>query len=402
MEGELVKIMSEHGVIVLGYSGSDKDMIRVFKRRNNNFYSIYWIDPNPPSEGMKFIFDDEHNSYIQCIGASQILSDLIDLQERIKSITPSSSNTPSICQLNKALIQKDQSIGPLFKDYYTSLIDELKQIQPDFSKFNEQDEAIVDQIKKGEYISFIYLEATILASQFNDMDAIKEAYTFFESIVIFFDVPKNFNGCSFQGQFDGNKYLAYEMFLGLIASLLKYQRWELISTILQIPLFVRMYNRDCYESFVILNQYLISLDEHRKNRLHLNRTSISADLMKDRFESGRLKKFFTLEEIVEADYFLFMRTVCHDDEYLRNTWRPITSIYLRETPSYISRSELDIYLQKVALACGFSNSVDFKSALKDKFHRYTLYKFESLLSNPLSSNDIDKLGKRAQNSPIDQ
>lgn len=392
MEDELVKIMSEHGVIVLGYSGSDPDIITVFKRRSNNFYPVYWIDPNLPSDDIKFILDDDRNSYIECSGASQFLSDLIDLQERIKSIAPSSSNRPTIPQLSNALSEKNQPIGPLFLDYFTSLIDDLQLIQPDFSKFSEFDDAIIDQIKKGEYITYQYIEATILASKYNDQDAIKAAYTFFECMLIKYDSSE---------KLDGNKYLGYEMFLGLIASLLKYERWEEISTILQIPLFIRTEYRDFYESFIFVNKFIRSLDEWRNNRLQLNRTSISADLMKDRFEHGRLKRFFTFEEIAEADYFLFMRTVCHDDDDLRNTWRPIVSIYLqRKVPSYISRSELDSILEKVTLACGFNNSADFISSLKFKNHHFLRYHRKSLPTNPLSLFDLDKLGKISQNSSI--
>ncbi|WP_440950693.1 SIR2 family protein [Methanosphaerula subterraneus] len=401
MEDELVRIMSEHGIIVLGYAGKDPDIVKVFKKRNNHYYPLFWIDPVKPSGDIMFVFEDDRNSYIECTGASHIISDLIDLQERIESITPSFSNRPSITQLKNALSKRDQPIGPLFQDYYTSLIEELKQIQPDFSKFDEIDEAIFDQIKMGERISYQYIEATILACQYNDLDAIKAAYSIFESLVCLYDIPEGFEGEYKVEQFDGNKFLTYEMFLGLVASLLKYNRWVEIAHLLQTHLFVRINYQSSLESFIIINEYIRSLDERRNLRLNLNSSSVSADIIKERFESGRMKRFFTVKEIAEADYFLFMRTACRHDnnENLSQIWRPVASIRLYGPPSFISRSELDTYLEKVTIACGFNNPKEFITSLKKNHGLYNRYRRNFRPNDPLSFFDLEKLGSISESSP---
>jgi len=48
METELIRILSDHGVIVLGYAGADEGMARVLDQRSSNYYPLFWVDPMHP------------------------------------------------------------------------------------------------------------------------------------------------------------------------------------------------------------------------------------------------------------------------------------------------------------------------------------------------------------------
>lgn len=48
MEKELIGILSEHGIMVLGYAGCDKGIQKVFQKRSYSYYPLFWINPNPP------------------------------------------------------------------------------------------------------------------------------------------------------------------------------------------------------------------------------------------------------------------------------------------------------------------------------------------------------------------
>lgn len=57
MEEELVQIMSEHGLITLGYSGSDLNIQKVFKKAVFNHYPIFWVNPSPQVKKWKLFLN---------------------------------------------------------------------------------------------------------------------------------------------------------------------------------------------------------------------------------------------------------------------------------------------------------------------------------------------------------
>ena len=67
-----------------------------------------------------------------------------------------------------------------------------------------------------------------------------------------------------------------------------------------------------------ISEYVRSLNEFRNGRLEL-RVSVMADYIKDRFENSDLSKLISHKDFLEADYFLFMRTVCKEDS-IYNIW----------------------------------------------------------------------------------
>jgi len=95
MEEELVKVLSEHGVIVLGYSGRDNGIIKVFNRRNHNYYPLFWVNPSRPTGEIEKIFEDPRVTYLPCVQASQFLNDFINLQDSIKEIIPRDDFSPT-------------------------------------------------------------------------------------------------------------------------------------------------------------------------------------------------------------------------------------------------------------------------------------------------------------------
>lgn len=392
MEQELIRVMSEHGVIVLGYAGQDPGIIKIFQDRKSNFYPFFWINPSKPSGDIESIFNNELNTFIQCVGASQFIKDFLKLQDRIKLLTPSFRRGPTIVDLRLALANKSEPSGPLFTEYLDNIFNELQKSQPDFKKFDEIDDAILDQINNGITISYAFIEAAILANKYEDFTLIKLIYEYFGRFLSLYDIPDEFEGSYRDEDFDGNRFLVYEMFLGFIASILKLQNWDILFEILGSELFVDKSRYGGYKPFTRINAYIRSLDQYRNRRLNLDRYSVASDLLKDRFEKGQLNDLLSFKEIMEADYFLFMRTVCHDDESLYLTWRPAVCIYLNNPPNFIVRSEKKQYLQKVANAAGFVNPDDFLKMFRDKHRWITNYYKNTMKDDPLHFFDMEKLG----------
>ena len=396
IEDELVRVLSEHGVMVLGYSGRDKDMQIVFEKRNYNYYQLFWINPKPPEGKMKNILESKGYEYIECTGASQFLESFFDLVERIKDIAPPIGSGPTVFDLENALSSNKIVVTPLFSDFLARIFNDLEQTKPDFSKFEEMDDAIVYQIKKGLQISYDFIYAGLLASKYNNLEAIKTIYNYFGNFLKLYEPTTT--GRYRTIDYDGFKFLAYEMFVSFIAGLIKYERWEALDDLLSTDIFVDKGYDSGYKSFVRVSEGMQSLDELRNKRLYQHkRASVVADFIKSRFSESKLSELITFKEFVETDYFLFVRSVCDvgDTDDLYNIWYPQSFVYLSWVPKYIMMAESKVFLDKLSKAVGFDNSEDFKVKFKGRHEKIIKYSAWGLLwVDPLWNYDFDKLGSR--------
>jgi NAD-dependent SIR2 family protein deacetylase len=399
MEEELIRVMSEHGVIVLGYSGRDKGIRQVFEKRNYNYYPLFWVDPQRPEKTMEKILKKNDYIYIQCTGAGKFINEFIKLSEKINDIAPLIGAGPTIIDLENA-IKDTKSVGPLYSDYLNIINKELVKIKPDFSKFAEIDDAILRQINEGTRITYKFIEAALLASKNKNIDASKALYDYFGNIFKLCSIPESFSGSYHESHFDGYRFLIYEMFVSFITALIKYDNWEIIGDVLSNDIFIEQ-KHSKYISYIHLNTLIHSLDVNRNSRLHLERASVMADLLKERFSSGDLSQLISHNKFLEADYFLFMRSICGDKKtedpllYRPSPWCPRSCIYLTWPPSYIVKAESKKYLKKLIKAVGPEKREDFI-----EYFQKNNYKFEECFSswifssNPLENYDLNKIGTR--------
>jgi hypothetical protein len=396
MHKELVQVLSEHGVIILGYSGQDKGIQRVLDERNSNFYPLFWVDPHMPSGEAKAIMERKEYTYIQCEGASQFIRDFLKLIDRLDALAPKTGRGPTVPDLQYEIKNAQQPITPFYQEFLASLLADIEATRPDFTKFAEYDDAIVSQIVSLVPMTYRFLEASVIAAKAQNSDALKSLYRFFGDVRKLYDVPEGFAGTFRRADFDGFKFVGYEMFVGLIASIIRYDQWALLGELLDEDLFVDKTQDGRYESFVRVSAYVASLDEIRNKRLNLNRVSVMADMLKERFTKSELSELVTHKEFLEADYFLFMRTVCHQDDvkYLQNVWCPRSTVWLDRTPGYIVRAESARYLNRMLPATGFAKSEEFISNLKAKHVAFEQYFRSGIVDSPLRFVNLDSLGTR--------
>lgn len=384
MENELIRVLSEHGVIVLGYSGKDKGIQTVFNKRDYSYYPLFWVDPQPPEGEIKEILDAKGWTYIQCSGASQFIKDYLSLLNRLDSLASESGSGLTISILKHSLESKSKDAAPLYSDYLGDLFNMLKKLKPDFSKHEQINEAIVKQIEDSLSISYDFIEAVALASKYNNIEVINTIYQYFGIFLELYDVPAGFSGTYKRTDFDGYKFLIYEMFVSFIAELIKYDRWDSLGDILSKDLFLENSYRSNYVKIGNISEYIRSLNEY-----------MMADCIKDRFENSDLSKLLSHKEFLEADYFLFMRTACKE-ESMYNIWTPRSCIYLKYIPIYLKKAESKAFLEKLLIAVGFENNKDiFVETLSEK-HKMFRKLFEKFpLYDPLDDGySFDVIGTR--------
>ncbi len=381
MEDELIKILSEHGLISLGYSGSDLNIQKVFEKATFTHYPLFWVDPSPPQAEMERILGLKNYSYIQCTGAHQFITDYLSILNTIKNLEPNLLSGPTMIDLKNAFTSNNSPKSPLYTDFLENKLIELKKGLPDFDSFANYDDAIVEQINNGKFISYNFLESVLLACKYGDKRSIQTIYEFFGK---FMNLYENQNS-------DGYSFLIYEFFVSFFSGLIKYNQWDLIDELLSADLFVEEHY-DKYVSFVEISRYSRVLDEIRNNRLKSNRVSITADIIRERFTETELTNLITHKEFMEADYFLFMRSVCQELKY---SWNPQSCVYLDKTPSYIEMAISNDFLEKLSKAAGFHNFNDFINQLAKNHGEFGNYfRNAPFKRNPLTFFNFEKFGSR--------
>ncbi len=396
MESGLVRILSDHGVIVLGYAGEDEGMARVLDQRDCNYYPLFWVDPLPPAGKRKELIDRKQYNTISCDGAGQFIRDYLKLIDRLDSLAPETGKGPSVLDLQYELRALKQPIRPIFKEFLQSLLADIEDKRPDFSQFEHYDEAIVNQIVQSLPLTYRFAEASVSASKAENMDALREIYDFFGGVLRLHETPEGFSRVFRESDYDGFRFIGYEMFVSLVASIIRYDHWDLLGEILAEDLFVEKQHQSRYENFVRVSRFVNSLDEQRNRRLNLQRISVMADMLKDRFTNTELSEQISHKEFLEADYFLFVRTVCHEEnlQYLYNVWCPRASVWLDHAPSYIVRSESEKYLRRILPATGFTDPEEFTKNLQEKHGAFERYFQSGWKESPLRYVDLSKLGSR--------
>jgi len=373
METELIRITSEHGLVVLGYSGHDPGIMNMLSKRKANRYPLFWVNPCKPDDDIALQIHEY--AYLPCVGAGAFIREYLQLVDRLAEISPANGSGPTLYDMEQSLRSSVGPVMPVWKDFTTSIFEELKATTPDFSKFADRDDAIVDQIEKATTSSIRFADAALLASKYGNEEAVKTLYASFGRFAVLCELPEGFVGSYHSTDFDGFKFITCEMLVVLIAALLRYERWGVIKAIFDEYIFIERRTESEYTNIVHFRFPLEALDRTRNARLQLNRISVTSDMLNQRFTTGRPSKHITFKEYSAADYLLFLRTVVHEQGdaknlSLWNTWGPSSALYLSGPPSFLARAESRKFLEILANVCSFADVDEFAGKISERYRLY--------------------------------
>ena len=182
-----------------------------------------------------------------------------------------------------------------------------------------------------------------------------------EGIGAHFGPPEN-AGTYYPGWVDFYKFFALEAFLIQTAALLRNERWRTLRRLVDAIYIVHGSQREMTSArFVAFDEYLVSLDEHRNQRLKLNRVSVSADLLKERCSAEKT----SFAELMEADVFLALKSLvvgrATSDGWI-SYWAPRTSIYA----SYGSRHPVFLRASDETTRNGIHSAIGVRSGAELK------------------------------------
>ena len=266
MERELVRLLSEHGVVVLGYAGADEGIRRVFRREPYLLPGLLLI-PGSQQRRWQRSRAGVHTSNAQV--RAEFIHDWLDAGQTAM-LAPGTGSAPTLHDLRRALSSPHEPVGPLFNEFLETIFKELQRTRPDFDKFEHRDDAIVAQIEAATPITYSFIEAALLAGKYGSNEAADALYRFFGKVYSLYDIPRGFSGSFYETDFDGFKFLGFEMVVGLVAALMKHDRWDIIGRLLSQDVFADTRNGNRYVHISELSSYVESLNHFRNNRLKLN------------------------------------------------------------------------------------------------------------------------------------
>jgi len=245
-----------------------------------------------------------------------------------KRIFEESGNHPVINRKYHICIQAAESgtkiLSGALTDYYKSIIDILSsfiidtKIKDDIPFDEKVFQSIIEfQPYRDEIVS---LWDKILLYQNNDSLIYDTTHDFLENFIPF-SLPENA---------DNFKFFIYELFIYLIAVLMKHKRYHAVTMFLDEPYFIRDSRNPpgYYGSYEIFYARIPSIDVTRNKRLKSRRMSIIADIIKSRSTVD----IISFEEIMLADFIIMLWTLVNKKQYAK--WYPRTLIFFERFKSF--------------------------------------------------------------------
>jgi hypothetical protein len=264
-------------------------------------------------------------------------------------------------------------------------------------KEGEFDDKVIENIEQFLPYRNEAIEIFLALAQYRDTaDTYLQLHRFLEGLIPYMERPHNITRYS-DWDFDNFKFIIHELFLYLIASLLKYECFEAVSYLLRHHYYVEKeysYGTDKTVLFDIFRPYLKSL-EHRNNRLKLNRLSIHADLLNQRSKISGI----AFHQLMQADFVLFIRSSL---DYLREeiyqTWWPITLVYIerhRGAFEIFARSQSKEYFNKVKGLFDVKNKEEIDPMIQAfKSGKLQIPRWDFTSANPLILLGFEKIATR--------
>lgn len=239
----------------------------------------------------------------------------------------------------------------------------------------------------------------------NDEEAARALVKNCNMIFEHYNNPRGFSGSFDRRDFDYWKFLGHELIVTVVALLLRDERYEIITTLLDETVTIknpRTGNGSKAVTYDFASEHLASLEELRKLR---RRMSLHADLLHERHgkasdgeltTDGPLSDLLPFDDFLAADYFLWLRGEISSTEESSDfyVWYPWSSVYLMDTPEFLHNAARATTADKLAKALNVPDVNALKERLAKRVGRLRRMWASGGWSQPIEQHDIDNIGAR--------
>lgn len=269
-------------------------------------------------------------------------------------------------------------------EYLTSFAENLERFRLVIDSSRDVDEQIVENLEEFAPYKNEFVQVVTAVSQYAPtQDMLKKLHRFFEQVLIYVHPPANVGSYN-SWSFDNFKFIVHELYLYTIATLIRYERFDIADRLMGTPYYVHAstsQGRDATTSFTGLNNHMESF-RPRDQRLH--RLSSRADLLKQRAEASG----FEFRWLMQAEFVLYLRSTLNS-----RRWWPVSLVYA--TNSYgpmeiFARSVSASYFSQASKVLGSPTAANLKkhiNAIHADSRGIPQWQFESINLAVLAGTD---------------
>lgn len=280
-------------------------------------------------------------------------------------------------------------------DEYLSLFSEqIERFRIEFDG-DDFDEKVVGSVEafipaRNEFIQV----ASTLVQYSNLIDFSGYLHHFFESLIPYFSPPPYINSWN-ESSYDNFKFIVHELFLYVMALLLRAENFEAANYLLSQSYYVprnQDYGKDPTSSYTVFRDHLKTL-EWRNQRLKARRISIRADMLERRSKTSGVQ----FRHLMQADFVCYLRSYLASSEWTQQWW-PETLLYaMRQHGPFeiFARASSKRYLNRILPILGI-DSVDKIRAKLSNAHqeRFLIPKWDYEEINPAGMLGLQNLGTK--------
>lgn len=243
-------------------------------------------------------------------------------------------------------------------DYLGTLADlfESLRVAPNTPDFPQ---AVIDSVDnflpyRNEFIEFI-----LAATNASNPDLPRSLQRFFERIIPYMSRPASVVSYR-EWDFDNYVFIVHELFLYTVAALLRRERFETLTELLDQRFYVQDDNRDePMKPFSVVRKHMATLVSKQQE---MRRISLRADLLEQRSHIASELKF---TDLMTADFVLFLRSAVLEVDY--RAWYPETLLYatfrFRGPFEIFARSESRAYFQRISPVIGIQSKEELNALI---------------------------------------
>lgn len=208
-------------------------------------------------------------------------------------------------------------------EYLAEFTTNLERFRVEPESGVELDDLIVRSIEEfSPYRDQLIQLVRVIAQYAPTSEYAEKLHRFFERLLPYMDRPEHLTRWN-EAQFDNFKFIAHELLLYALATLIDAERFELANHLLTSPYYVPGRSdagKNAVVGFGYFHQHAKSF-EFRNQRLKTRRYSLRADLLNERAKSSGM----AFGSVMQADFVAFLRSRRTEDGWWR--WWPETLLY---------------------------------------------------------------------------
>jgi SEFIR domain. len=267
-----------------------------------------------------------------------------------------------ISQMKDSLNKNPKRLKVLAQNFTDTFSEDLEPFRIiDLTNKDAIDDDIIGIIQKLLPLRDAFITFIEILCEKDEEVSLDPIISSFERLYAFTQPIEGMKNPIYDIQFDHIKFLIQELFIYTFCVLLSYGQYRRLYELLNTQFFLTSLDRTTNSNYIIFRHYILSLDEIRKNRLNLNRTSPVADLLITR---ATLKKY-SKDKICEADLLLYYLSLIYFRKQYTHIWYPSTYIY-KAKMEFLIRLISNRHFEKIKAIFG----VDSPEGLKKVFSEF--------------------------------